>query len=217
MNATSNYAPNAIAIRDTLFGDLPLTYWAGIDADGMPWDLFKQAKHSLDMGDANAAVQALRAIVATRGLEARQYLQACHFLQQLGAELPKTVLVLGVVVEVSMEEGHDLLAVYTDHSARYYNYTGGGIVWEQEDAEIAAKIDTIIQQGREIITHIGPWQGPRPAAPGPGKARLNILTSHGLFFGEAPQMALFNDPLGGKIMYSMLNMMETLINKRQSL
>ena len=217
MNATIETAPRETTIRDTLFGDLPISYWAGIDADGMPWSLFKQAKHSLDTGNGMEAIQALRAILATPGLESRHYLQACHFLRQLGAQPSSTVMIYGMVVEVAMEGGVDLLAVYTDHTARYYNYAGGGVVLEQEDAAISAKIDTVIQYGREIIPHIGPWEGERPGVPASGYARLNMLTSHGLFFGEAPQMTLFNDPLAGKTMYAMLSIMEALINKSNGL
>lgn len=217
MNATIEQASSKTTIRDTLFGDFPISYWAGIDADGKPWSLFKQAKHSLDTGREEEAIQALHAIVATPGLESRHYLQASHFLRQLGARLPAPVTIYGMVVEVAMEGGVDLLAVYTDHTARYYNYAGGGVVLEQEDAAISARIDTVIQYGREIIPHIGPWEGERPGTPASGYARLNMLTSHGLFFGEAPQMTLFNDPMAGKTMYAMLGIMEALINKSNGL
>lgn len=217
MNTTIEQAPDKTTIRDTLFGDFPLSYWAGIDTDGTPWSLFKQAKRSLETGNEEGAIGALRAIVTTPGLESRHYLQACHFLRQLDAQHSSTVTIYGMVVEVAMEGGIDLLAVYTDHTARYYNYAGGGVVLEHEDAAISAKIDTVIQYGYEIIPHIGPWEGARPGLPANGYARLNMLTSHGLFFGEAPQMTLFNDALAGKTMYTMLSIMEALINKSNGL
>lgn len=213
MNTTLEQAPDQTTIRDMLFGDLPLNQWAGVNADGMPWNLFKQAKNSLDAGHPNEAIQALRAIVATPALESRHYLQASHFLRQLGDLQPSPVTIYGMVVEVALNGGVDLLAVYTDHTARYYNYAGGGVVLDQEDAEISARIDDVIRYGYEIVPRIGPWEGERPGAPANGYARLNMLTSHGLYFGEAPQMTLFNDPLAGKTMYAMLNIMEALINK----
>ena len=40
--------------------------------------------------------------------------------------------VLGVVVEVAMEKGLDLVAGYADHHARY-NYSGAAIVWERTE------------------------------------------------------------------------------------
>ncbi|MEP7258996.1 MAG: hypothetical protein ABI687_11415, partial [Flavitalea sp.] len=119
----------------------------------------------------------------------------------------------GILVEVAMAEGLDTLVVYADHSARYYNYSGSAIIWDQPDSEIAAKIDELLIQGKEILKNIGPWEGARPASPVAGNARLSLLTSRGLHFGEAPQMTLFKDPLAGKTMYAMLGMMETLIRK----
>ena len=217
MSQTIEYVPHQTAIRDTLFGDLPLAHLAGIDADGMPWNMFKEAKRHLDNGDPDEAVQSLTAIVATPGLESRHYLQARHFLAQLGVEPENAIEVYGLVAEVSMDQGLDLLAVYADHSARYYNYTGSGIIWDQPDVEIGAKIDAIIQQGEHIIQFIGPWTAARPAAPVTGNARINILTSNGLYFGEAGQMVLFKDAMAGKTMYAMLDMMETLINKTNGL
>ncbi len=121
-----------------------------------------------------------------------------------------------MVVEVAMEQGLNLLAAYADGSARYYNYSGSGIVWDIPDQEVGGKINTLLQHGRQIIQQIGPW-GRRSSSflLLPAKPRLNMLTSHGLFFGEAPQMALFNDPLAGPTMYAMLDMMQTLIRRDQ--
>jgi len=217
MNQTIEYAPHQTAIRDTLFGDLPLAQWAGTDADGIPWTLFKQAKHSLDNGHQEEAIQTLLSIIATPGLESRQYLQAWHFLGQLAVAPTSIIEVYGLVIEVAMDQGLDLLAVYADHSARYYNYSGSAIIWDQPDAGIGAKIDIILAQGAEIIPFIGPWKDARPAAPVNGNARINILTSNGLYFGEAGQLALFKDAMAGKTMYAMLDMMETLINKTNGL
>ena len=213
MNTTLDYAPHILAIRDTLFGDFPLAHWAGVKAAGMPWDLFKEAKHFLDIGHEEKALVALQTVLSTPGLESRHYLQAWHVLSLHGTVPAFPVEIFGLVVEVAMPDGLDLLAVYADHTARYYNYSGSGIVWDMEDAEIGGKIDVILQQGQKIIQQIGPWQGERPAAPVAGKARLNILTSHGLYFGEAGQQVLFNDPLASPTMFAMLDMMETLIRR----
>lgn len=200
-------------IRDTLFGDLPMIHWPGGDANGMPWDLFRQARDLRDLDQEAKAASLLRQVIDTPGLEARHYLQAWHFLRQGGAQPGSPVELYGMVVEVAMEQGVDLLAVYADGSVRYYNYSGSGIVWDIPDEEIGSKINILLQQGRQIIQQIGPWQGDRPQPPAAGKARLNMLTSHGLYFGEAPQMALFNDPLAGPTMYAMLDMMQTLIRR----
>ena len=64
-----------------------------------------------------------------------------------------------------------------------------------------------------LVSQIGPWKTQRPAAPENKMARLNFLTSHGLHFGEASQQQLFRDPLAGKTMYAMLQVMQELTTK----
>ena len=213
MTTTSTDPAAGISNRDTLFGDLPLSFWAGVQANGIPWSLFKTALQQIDIGEENQAADTLRAIIATTGLESRQYLQAYHFLQALGSMPAGPLRLFGVIVEVSLEQGHDFLAVYADHSARYYNYSGSAIIWDTQDETISAKIDAILAQGMDIVGKIGPWEGQRPAPPKPGHARINFLTSHGLHFGEASQSALFSDPMAKGIMLAMLDMMQTLMEK----
>ncbi|MGC4103991.1 hypothetical protein [Ferruginibacter sp.] len=205
--------PNNIETRDTLFGDLPLDHWAKADSNEIPWTLFKEVKKNVDKKNKAAAIKILKDILNIAGLETRQYLQAFYFLNQLQALPEGTVKILGAVVEVTMEDGVDLLAVYADHTARYYNYTGSAVIWDLPDTSIAGKIDHILSLAKDIVAQIGPWQGERPGIPKPGNARINFLTSHGLHFGEAGQNVLFNDPMAGKIMYAMLDMMETLTQR----
>lgn len=198
---------------DILFGDLPLSYWAGINSNEEPWTLFKEVQKSLDGNKKEEAIATLKGIINMPGLESRQYLQAYFFLNQLQQTKEGDLKIFGVVAEVSMPEGCDTLAVYADHSARYYNYSGSSIAWEHSDNSLDELFDEIIRQGKIIASQIGPWESPRRAAPDQGNARINFLSSHGLHFGEANQQALFNDPLAGKIMYAMVEVMQALINK----
>jgi len=196
--------------RDMLFGDLPLSFWGAVPSNEIPWTLFRKVKELDEEGEDLSAIGTLREIIALPGLESRQYLQAFYFLRRLYAVAENDKKLYGVVVEVAMEEGTDLLAVYADHSARYYNYSGSAFVWESSNTIIEQKINNILSLGNGIVKRIGPWTGERPGIPRPGFARLNFLTAAGLHFGEAEQTALFNDPMAGKIMYAMLDMMQTL-------
>ncbi|MEO6000897.1 MAG: hypothetical protein ABIN89_28890 [Chitinophagaceae bacterium] len=205
-----------IAFRDTLFGDLPLNYWAGIDSNAEPWTLFKEVKRNVDKAKNEDAIKILNNITAIPGLESRQYLQAYHFLNNLAAVPEHNVRLYGIVVEVSMDQGTDLLAVYADYSARYYNYSGKSVIWEHPDNSIDGKIDHVMSQGEVVVAQVGPWKEPRLPVPSKGFARVNFLTSHGIHFGEARQMDLFNDPLAGKLMYAMFEIMETLISKTEA-
>lgn len=198
---------------DMLFGDLPLSYWAGINSTEEPWTLFKEVQKALQENNNEEAIVTLKKITNIPGLESRQYLQAYFFLNQLLQTKVGDLKIFGVVAEVSMPQGCDTLAVYADHSARYYNYSGSAIVWEHGDNSLNELVDEIISQGKILAGQIGPWESPRRAAPAQGMARINFLSSHGLHFGEANQQALFNDPLAGKIMYAMVEVMQALINR----
>jgi len=206
-------ATEHIPVRDTLFGDLPLNYWANLGANELPWPAFKEVQQNMDNRNKQAAIKLLQDIIAMPNLESRHYLQAFYFLNQLGIAAEGTIKIFGVVVEVAIEDGVDLLAVYADHTARYYNFSGAAVIWDAEDDNIAGKIDHILELSKEIVDKIGPWEGERPGIPKGGFARVNFLTSHGLHFGEADQTVLFRDPMAGKLMYAMLNMMETLTEK----
>ncbi len=137
--------PLTTAIRETLFGDMPLSGWASFTAQttSEPWSSFERARRFIESRDTQSATTALQAILEIPGLESRHYLQAYHFLADLGVtpirELSKNVL--GVVVEVGMKVGPDLIAGYTDHHARYYNYSGAGVVWERPDGALDTTID----------------------------------------------------------------------------
>ena len=79
-----------------------------------PWPLFVGAKEALDDKNKELAREKLEQILKTPGLESRFYLQSWHFLRQQGIDPEEAIAkeVLGVVVEVVMENGVDIVAVY---------------------------------------------------------------------------------------------------------
>ncbi|MEO6819003.1 MAG: hypothetical protein ABI204_04710 [Ginsengibacter sp.] len=203
---------STISTYDMLFGDLPLSYWASVDSNEVPWNLFKEVKKYIDSDDKAAAVNTLNEIINIPGLESRQYLQAYHFLNELHGSANMDTNIFGVVLEINMPQGNDTLAAYADHSARYYNYSGKSIIWEHPDNSLDNLIDGIFEQSKNVVAQIGPWKNVRPLPPTNNKARINFLASNGLHFGEASQQALFSDPMAGKLMHSMLDLMTALID-----
>ena len=208
-------APNSI--RETLFGDMPLDQWPaeGIPSKAFPWSSFVLARSHLAAGNKSDAVACWRQVLDHAGLEPRQYLQAWYFLRQQGQQpTPETAKqVLGVVVEVAMPNGLDLLAAYPDHSARYFNYSGAGVVWEHPDSSLNSTIDQLLDASKQVVTKIGPWEGTRPARPPREQARLSFLTPSGLHFGQGPMAALTRDPLGGQVLQLAAELMKALIAK----
>ena len=104
-----------------------------------------------------------------------------------------------------------MVAAYADHTARYFNYSGAGVVWDIPDQEIDQLIDRLLSLGQEIIPHIGLWEQERPPAPPVGSVRINLLTSGGLYFGQAAFADMGQDPLGGKALKAAITLMKALI------
>jgi len=192
-----------LEIRDTLFGDLPLDEWPAqaASANEEPWASFVLARTALAAGRRDEAQLALRAVLAQQGLEARHYLEAWEALRSIGVQPQEQEAkhVLGVVTEVPIDQAFDLLAAYADHSARYYNHAGGGIVWDHPDDRLDAAIDGVLVVADALVKRIGPWQGQRPPPPPAGHARLSILTPSGLHFGQGPFSVFVGDPIAAPL------------------
>ena len=206
-------------IRDTLFGDLPITQWPSETAssESEPWRSFAQARAHLSSGHTHEAVTTLQRILAMPELEPRHYLQAWHFLREndIQPDISVAKEVLGVVVEVALSGGLDLVAAYADGSARYYNHSGSGVVWEFPDDSLDQQIEDLLKAGQAVVDQIGVWEKPRPAAPLAGEVRINMLTPSGLHFGQAPTEALAADPLGGGVISAAIKLMQSLIEKAE--
>jgi hypothetical protein len=204
-------------VRDLLFGDLPASDWPASDsssrASGEPWITFVNAKQQSDAGDTEAAKSSLHRILGMNGLESRHYLQAWHFLRALGEQPPsrEAKRIYGVVVEVALEQGVDIVVAYADHSARYFNYSGAGIVWDHPNETLDELIDTLLEAGQTVVEKIGPWEGARPPEPPTGQVRISMLVPSGLHFGQGPYETLAGDSLGGPVIGAALQLMEALI------
>jgi hypothetical protein len=206
-----------VAIRDTLFGDMPLSSWPGgqaSEANDQPWSTFVQARDVLNQQKRDEAIRLWQSITEMPNLEARHYLQAWHFLRQQNVQPPpdKAKFVYGVVVEVSMPNGLDLLAAYLDGTARYYNYSGAAVIWERPDSRLDTAINALLEAGRQIVVLIGPWDRERPPAPTGQDVRLSMLTPSGLHFGQGAFEALNADPKGHVLIGAATNLMTQMID-----
>jgi hypothetical protein len=195
-----------------LFGDQSLDQVIAAEPETAVSPLFEKAKVYLERGDKREAIKALEELAQTRDIESRYRLQAWHFLRESGGRPPSHLEreVVGVVVEVGMDSGHDLLAVYADKTAHYYNYSGAGVVWERPDSSLDKPIEAVLKTAKSIVQGIGPWEGARRPPPPPGHVRLNILTPSGLYFGEGPFDDLDRDPHARPLIHAALDLMRRL-------
>ena len=201
--------------RDMLFGDLPISEWPkDPNRNAEPWLSFIKSREHLENKQNVAAIILLKKITEMPNLESRHYLQAWHFLRPLGVNPPaeKAKIVYGVVIEVGMQKGTDLLAAYIDHTARYINFTGSGVVWEHPNDSLDADMDALLQAGQNVANQIGPWDKERPDVPTNGNVRLNMLTPSGLHFGQGGFNTLNNEPMGRSLISPATALMQKLIS-----
>jgi hypothetical protein len=207
-----------VTMRDTLFGDISLAQWAKVeDAHLEPWSHFVKAHESLESKDNASAIAALKQVTEMPGLESRHYVQAWNFLRGLGVNPPadKAKIVYGVVVEVGMQKGADIVAAYSDGTARYLNFSGAGEFWERPNASLDAEIKALLEAGQKVANMIGPWDKERPEAPTNGNVRLNMLTPSGLHFGYGGFETLSKDPMGAALIDPATQLMLKLTQLRK--
>lgn len=191
----------ADALRPTLYGDVPLDEWpAGDDHPDEPWASFVRARKHLADGDQDLAVRAWSAIAHDESLESRNRLQAWHFLRSINVN-PDEALVArqawGVVVEVPVDGGHDVLAAYPVGGVRYLNHAGGATVLEegQGGEAVLAALAELLVAGQALADVLGAWtEAALPELPA-DQTRLLVLTPGGHRFGQGPDDALRQEPL----------------------
>jgi hypothetical protein len=122
------------------------------EVSGEPWESFVKSREFSTGGDNERAQQCLHEILSMNHLESRHYLQAWNFLRASGSThlLTRQKHLYGVVIEVALDEGVDVIAAYEDHTARYINHSGAGVVWEHPSDSLDELIDDLLNEGRRI-------------------------------------------------------------------
>ena len=180
--------------------------WLANEIRRYPWVLMAAAHVKLKMDEPTEAGRLLRAVTLISN-EARLRLWAWHNLRQLG-KYPSPDLarqVLGVIIEVPVDERMDILAAYADGSARYINHQGGMIVWDSTDETITPLVLTVIREAQPA----GAVQEDRLDDPiPPEEVRLSMLTPGGLYVwqGQAQENESFT-----RIFASMASLLRALI------
>jgi hypothetical protein len=209
-----------LQLRETLYTNASLEPFLSRvqgDMSVAPWLHFVTANQALKEGNNTKSIAHLKEIVRTPGYDTRIYLQAWHTLTSLG-ELPEESLrgrLQGVVIENHMVHGLDIVAAYADHSARYWNYSGTGVVWEARDPEIDKLIDDLFTVGQEISKRIGIGLRDIPAVPNPGCIHIFIMSYDGSTIGTGGFENLSKDPMGNAAIGAGINLMQGLIRKQQ--
>jgi hypothetical protein len=213
--------PMLLDLRETLYTHASLEpFIARIPAESRaayPWANFIAANESIKQGDNARAIAQLKEIIAAQEkLETRFHLQAWHTLVTLG-ELPVEGLrayTQGVVIENYTEKGLDITAAFVDHTARYWDHTGAGVVWQARDPQIDRAIFNLLSTGFEITKRIGIGLRDTPPAPEKGNIRIFIMAYAGSTVGEGRFEQISKDPMGNAAITAGNNLKMALMKKR---
>ena len=188
-------------IYELLFCDNIQLYKNGnAAADQYPWNILLNEK---------ARESELEKVAVDGTLESRTRILAFNQIRLRGGEVKSREL-LGVIVEVAMENGLDVLAAFKDGTARYINYTGQMVIWETRTDQSDDLLQKLCAEGEKIVQQIGPWDKERKPHPTNGNCRINFLVADGLYFGEGPSDVLFEDPFANPTLMAATSLMEFL-------
>lgn len=214
--------PVLLAMRETLYSTSslePLVNRLKSDSKpAFPWSNFVEADRAIKKKDNAKAINLLKQIVAADGLETRLYLQAWHSLRGLGEFPPEAIggQIQGFIIENHLEQGLDIVAAFADHTARYWNYSGAGVVWDARDPEIDKLIDTLLSVGQEVMKRIRIGQREILPVPLKGNIRLFLVGYGGSCFGEGPYDNLTEDKMARYAIHAGIALMNGLTKKAEN-
>jgi hypothetical protein len=130
--------------------------------------------------------RAVRALAEDTATESRVRALAYNLLRANNEPILKQEL-LGVIVEVGLEAGLDVLGVYADGiNVRYINHSGKMAIVEDRVPEMAPVVARIITASQARVVHLVPREENRKPPPARGHGRITFLGSDGMRHSEGP-------------------------------
>jgi hypothetical protein len=153
---------------------------------------------------------ALRKIAEDEANEGRVRALAYNRLRGAGEKvLPKQLL--GVIIEVPLEKGLDVLAAFSEGGVRYLNQSGKVALFEGPGNPVESLAKELVSVSQPVVNQIGPWDKQRLPPPKVGNVRMAFLVSDGLYFGEGPYGALQKDPMAGPVLAKATELMQRVV------
>ena len=121
-------------------------------------------------------------------------------------------MLLGVIIEVPLKYGLDVLAAYTDGRVRYINQTGKMTIVEGGSPRLESLAKELVKASQAVVSKIGPWEKARKPAPEKGNIRLTFLASDGLYFGEGPFEIMQQEPMVAPVITKAIELLQLVVN-----
>lgn len=175
-------------------------------------DLFPEIAIAIEKKQDDIIKQFL--LKKTNSLESRQQIIAWNKLRDFSVSPDESIAknLLGFIIEVGLKSGVDYLAVYSDNSARYFNYGGTKFIYESNDELINSELQKLLFYCKDVVKEIGVWKEARRDPPTKGIVRINFLTPMGLHFGEGPFSVLEKDMLAKDVIAQSIVVLQLLTN-----
>jgi hypothetical protein len=114
-----------------------------------------------------------------------------------------------------MDQGLDIVAAFADRTARYWNYSGTGIVWEARDPKIDEIVEILLNVGGEILKQVGIGQRDLLPIPKKGNIRIFLMAYDGTCFGEGSYDSMYKDDMGKYAINMAYALMMALMEKQK--
>ena len=186
--AAAMAAPDPL-LYEPMFCDRPELYRA--TASAAPWQ-------ALLFGSA-AEPAAVRALAADPAADSRVRALAFGWLRQRQQPVPRGEL-LGVVFEVEVAGGLDVLAVYADGRLRYLHHAGRVALFDALPPAMQSAWAAVMSAARQASVTAQPWLRRGGALPGPGDVRLGFVRSDGLHLRQGRFEDLQRDAAAGPLL-----------------
>jgi hypothetical protein len=147
-----------------------------------------------------ANLPGLQFLAAVGSQEGRVRCLAYSRLRQLGPTVPPRQL-LGVIIEVPLSGGLDVLAAYSEGGVRHLKQSGKLAFFEGVDS-LLPLVRNFFVASSAVVEQIGATDQPRRQPPSGYNVFVSFLVSDGLYFGEGPMYAMQRDPLAGAVIQS---------------
>ena len=154
----------------------------------------------------------LTVIANDASLETRYRILAYNLLLSRNIAPGKKEL-LGIVFEVSMPQGLDVLAAYIDGRVRYISHSEKMVIVEATTDESDGLVEKLFNAGTKVIQKIGPSTKRRKPFPPIGNVRTTFLVSDGIYLKEGPFEVLQRDPIGGPLLIAAVNLLRHVTEK----
>lgn len=182
---------------EMLFCDRPLLYRSEISIPFYPWDVIFNDESSNEQ---------IQSIFNDASLPSRARLIACQLLAKRGFSTIAND-VLGIVVEINLKHGTDVLAVYADGTARYMNHKEKQMIWETNTPRSEELILRLFNGGRNSFNKINLKAVRRGNAPNTGKTRISFLRGTEIISMEADMHIMRVHEYSSEVMKTAIELM----------